>query len=256
MNAPNPLLPELAEALDQCRSRARFAVAMLGFVIVTELSRVVSASMQLVLLQGALTTPISEATANANDQRHMAVVGVSLLATVLSLIALSRWIGRAYQAIPLMDATPLPFTASQARWSFWIPFVNFVRPFQVVRDLFRATDPELAQPNPQAVTVPNAGYRDAAMQVSHTFVPKTDAPIAAWWGLWIGSKLIGRLANNAPSSNLEGEALIRNLMTATMVDVLYGAMMVASSVVGILVVLRVDERMRLHARRMGAELAA
>jgi hypothetical protein len=73
-----------------------------------------------------------------------------------------------------------------------------------------------------------------------------------WWGLWIGSKLLSRVASQSSQSNLQGEALINSLITATAVDMLYGAMMIASSVVGMVVVLRVGERMRLHAQRMGA----
>ncbi|MBL8684759.1 MAG: DUF4328 domain-containing protein [Myxococcales bacterium] len=253
MQPANPLLPELASALDATRGRGRFAVFSLGLMAGLEVLRMFSCALQYRLLQGGLAHPISEAAASANDTRHMALVVAALVATLLAAIGLARWVSRAYDTLPLMDSPPVQFTASQALWSFFIPFVNFVRPYQVVRDLYRVTDPAYARP--AVVQLDAANYRQAAATTGPTFHAPTDAPIALWWGLWVASKVLARFNNQQPSSTLEGPALIEQLLRATLLEAAYSGMAIASALVAILVVLRIDARMRAHGQTMGAPVA-
>ncbi|MFO0558626.1 MAG: hypothetical protein U0269_11460 [Polyangiales bacterium] len=117
-------------------------------------------------------------------------------------------------------------------------------------DVLSSTDPSFAQP--ATVEVADASYRQASSFSGPTFHAPTDAPIALWWGLWVASKVLARIGAQQADSSLRGAALIARLMTDTLWDAAYSAMTIASAIVAILVVSRVDARMRAHGKTMGA----
>ena len=64
--------------------------------------------------------------------------------------------------------------------SFFVPILNLYRPYQIMREIWRASDPATPLDMPYAWTE----------------APMTPL-IGWWWGLWIGRSLTGSLATQA-----------------------------------------------------------
>lgn len=66
-------------------------------------------------------------------------LGVYILATVLFLV----WIYRAHKNLSYLGATDLRFTPGWAVGWFFIPIMNLFRPYQVVSEIWKASDSEI-----------------------------------------------------------------------------------------------------------------
>jgi len=95
----------------------------------------------------------------------------------LAAIAFVLWFYRAHQNLSAFRLEPFGFSHSQAAWSFFIPFVNLVRPYTVMREIWQASDPTLPRFAPE---------------------PYSSAPVSplvsTWWVLFIGRGILGWLA--------------------------------------------------------------
>lgn len=72
------------------------------------------------------------------------IMGMSRLVTPLALVtgvAFLLWLYRATQNARALRSESLEFTPGEAARSFFIPFINLVRPYQAVREVWRASNP-------------------------------------------------------------------------------------------------------------------
>jgi hypothetical protein len=98
---------------------------------------------------------------------------ISILVAVGTAVAFLTWLYRANQNLRAFRGEPLEFTPGQAIGSFFIPFINLVRPYEVLREVWRATDPSLP---PSSST----SFRGSEV---NWIVP-------AWWLLFLGRNLV------------------------------------------------------------------
>lgn len=182
---PAQFRPKMADYIS-ARGRATFAVFGSAACLVCTVLEVGSLIMQIQLLQTAQTVGIDPAAAEANDTRHIIISIVSVVAAIVSLIALLVWIYRAYANLPALHAAEIEFTPGWAVGWFFVPFMNLVRPYQVVRNLWNGSDPHRFTLSGQVLGEPASG-----------------AIVGWWWGLRIASGLLGqvvlRLTQNASS---------------------------------------------------------
>jgi hypothetical protein len=104
-----------------------------------------------------------------------------VLVTILRLlpllptgIAFLVWIHRAHRNLAALGARELRFSPWGAVGWFFVPVLHLVRPYQVVREIWTASDPH--------VVVSDAAARERAP------VPGI---LRWWWGLWVASAAIG-----------------------------------------------------------------
>ncbi len=153
-----------------------------GFVHLA--SRLLPAKLALVL---AILSPFSidilELTAGEEFGRSgmsalvaLACILLTIGSIVLAAILYCRWLHRAVSNVPALDGF-MSYTPSASVWSFFIPFVNLVKPYRVVSELWTASDPE--------------ANSDSGI-------------VALWWGaLWVGrilAKISSRLGHDSGSS--------------------------------------------------------
>jgi len=102
---------------------------------------------------------------------------------ILSAIFFLMWIYRGYTNLPALRSTSAEFTPGWAVGWWFIPFVNLVKPFQVVRDLWSESDPEI-DPDGFMVSV------------------RSGAPafILIWWITWLLSNFVANLTSGAMES--------------------------------------------------------
>jgi hypothetical protein len=66
---------------------------------------------------------------------------LSLPLSMATAVAFLMWLYRANQNARALGSDTLEFTPGEAVGSFFIPFLNLFRPYQAVRELWRASDP-------------------------------------------------------------------------------------------------------------------
>jgi len=120
------------------RQRARIATFCLGAVIVTD---VVSMFGDYSLLQFvndvANGLPASDERANSVDSYNRAAGSLQLLALLLSAIFFCRWFHRAHGNLSTLGITELKYTPGWAVGGFFVPFLNLVRPYQVMSEVWK-----------------------------------------------------------------------------------------------------------------------
>jgi len=95
-----------------------------------------------------------------------------------AIVTFLIWLHRAYSNLSPLRARNLEFSPGWAVGWWFIPFANLVKPFQVVREVYNESDPDVD---------PYSGF-------SH--VPGgTPTLIGVWWGTFILSGIAGRISD-------------------------------------------------------------
>jgi len=136
-----------------------FAAAVIGFI---------SSWLQFQLLT---RESFSHAEAQANDIRQHFVALFTVLVYLVTAVVFGRWIYRANRNVRALGAQGLRFTPGWAVGYFFVPIFNWWRPYQAMKDLWRASQ------NPAAWQ----GIKPGSI-------------LGIWWGLWLASNLIGYAA--------------------------------------------------------------
>lgn len=112
----------------------------------------------------------------------LGLIGVVSLFEILlrigTIIFLLIWEYRAFNNLPALKATNLEFSPGWAIGWWFIPFANLVKPYQVMSELWNASDSDF---DPKASFLSN-----------RIGSPKI---IGCWWGIWILSNISGRVSN-------------------------------------------------------------
>jgi hypothetical protein len=114
---------------------------------------------------------------------------VSIVA-LAAFVALLVWIHRAWNGAARELGARLPHSAGWAVGWFFVPILNFVRPYQAVRALRDGSDPTPLPAPRVLVENPAASYREPARVevVAPRFVPRV--PIVLWWSMWVAGKAL------------------------------------------------------------------
>lgn len=189
------------------------------------------------------------------ELRHAAVVGdqsvavadkvasedlVNLAAIVLLVVLLITpvifliWFRRAYRNLPSLGLRRLRFSAGWAVGSWFVPFLNFVRPKQMANDLWRAGDPDLA------------------LEGGDSWHGR---PVAArlhwWWALFLLERPVNRVAGTQYASATDAASL----RDASLLGAGGSAITVAGLVLALVVVRGTTARLQRRAETMRAEAA-
>jgi hypothetical protein len=105
---------------------------------------------------------------------------VASLCCVATYVALAVWCGRMYRNLFTFSSGDLRFTPGWGVGAWFVPFLNLVRPKQIVDDIWRATDPEVG---------PSRSWRGAPVSKG----------VHVWWALLLITIVF------APKGNGEGE---------------------------------------------------
>jgi hypothetical protein len=77
-----------------------------------------------------------------NDNVQLAVRLLQCVVAVVTSVFVLVWIHRVHGNLPLLGARRLRYSPGWAVGGFLIPFVNYVLPFLVVREIWKASDPK------------------------------------------------------------------------------------------------------------------
>jgi Domain of unknown function (DUF4328) len=141
-----------------------------------------------------------------------ALVGVFyLINLVVNAVAFLMWIHRAYRNLPSIGYQHARYSPRWAVGGWFVPFLNLVRPYQIVREIWQASLPGVA------------------WQL-----------IQLWWGLWLAGNVVGNLAGRSNFGHGIDQA----------VDLVANLLFVAGAILGILIVRRVTAAQDARARQV------
>lgn len=187
---------------------------------------VVSGLLQLGLLSRAASGGITESEAAANDSRQQLVALFQLLLLVATGVAFLVWLHAARKNLPALGGREFKFTPGWAVGWFFVPFLNLVRPYQVMSEVWHASDPSGLERD-TASDGPAVRNRLAA-----------PALVVWWWGLFLLSNFSGRLGASMAGS---ASPTLEQLRQASIVLVASDAMRVIAALVAIRLVIRISE---------------
>lgn len=211
--------PAPTDPVQSQRSRARWAVSLLAACLVLDVLGIGSGLAQRALLLRVIAgETLSTEDASANDTRHTAIGQLQFLAFVVSALAWLFWLHRSYANLRLVGTRESRFTPGWAIGYWFIPLVNLVRPYQIVADLWWRSD----------------GLNGEGT----TERRNTPAIISLWWGSYLLSGLVGRVAMTM-ARNAESLDQLRNL---TDVGIAVDALSAIAAWCAIKVVRGIDKR--------------
>jgi hypothetical protein len=171
----------------------------------------------------AAGTRVQHADLVASDWLILILSRLSLAMAVATAVAFLSWFHRAHENLRSFRAGPFTFTPAEAVWSFFVPFLNLVRPYEAMREIWQASDPKL----PLNADAP---YADSGVG---WLVP-------TWWALFVGRGAVSWIAvfNRFGAGANKLEALV----ASTQSFILAQAINVPAAAAAILVVYLVDRR--------------
>jgi hypothetical protein len=123
------------------------------------------------------------------------VVGVAQLAALLvAAVFFIRWLRRAYGNLEALAEAPLRFDPRWAIWGWFVPFLNLVRPQQVVREVWDVCE---------------AAWQRMPDRVVGLARPPDHVNL--WWGLFLATSA---LANGVGRLSMHAEDARENLYAA------------------------------------------
>lgn len=99
-----------------------------------------------------------------------------LLIVIATIVVFLIWQHRAYKNLPPLGVPRPDFSSGWVVGSWFVPFLNLVRPYQIVKYIWGKSDPETVNMS--------SGYYD----MSGNFRLK------AWWGFWLFSNFVDNLS--------------------------------------------------------------
>jgi hypothetical protein len=185
-------------------------IALLVAQVVALLFGAVAVLMEMSLLQRIIDgSHVTLTEATASDNRVAASAQLWLVLVIPTVVVWLIWQHRAHANLSAVGVTELEYSPGWAVGWWLIPIANLLKPFQVNRELWKAS----------------SGVHDwRSLQ--------TWPVLGWWWASWIFAGVLGRIATGA-RSDAETPMALRS---ADIVDLLSTVVVVASAVLAILLV--------------------
>jgi uncharacterized protein DUF4328 len=200
-------------------SVARWAICLLCACLALEAATIAAGfSDRSLLAQLAAGTASAPDETTATAARDRAIVLVKLLAFAGTGVLFLTWLYRAYGNLALVGSKRSRFSRGWAVVYWFIPLVNLVRPYQVMKDLWLRSD--------------SLNDRDGYDRLP------APAFLAGWWGMCLTWGVLGRLV---PLMARDARTPLE-LINATDMGMLVNAVGVIAGMLAIRVVREIDRR--------------
>jgi amino acid transporter len=216
------------------RIRARRVVILFWVTIGLSLVSLLSNSSQVQLLRRIeAREAFTQDEATANDRRQQLIAIAEVAALVATVVTFLMWMHRAYKNLPALGSSGLRTTPGWAVGSFFIPFLNLVRPYQAMAEIWRESDPGVAG-------------EERALN------PRGGAALVGWWWLLF---LAHNVASNVSARFVPGaHATVADFIAMTNVKIFSDLVDIPAALLALLMVRALDARQEKKALR-GAVVA-
>ncbi len=176
------------------KSRANWATFFLAVFGLIAIASIISTIAEIGLLQRINSGEfVSDAEAVSNDNRQRAIGLLYSTAFVAAAIAFLVWIRRASDNLARLGVREQRFSPGWAVGWWFIPFAWLFRPYQVMKEIWKGSYPEIDAKNPDAWT-------DSP----------TSRLLGPWWGAW----LLSLWAANSLSVLFSSDATVSDLIVS------------------------------------------
>ena len=157
--------------------RARNIITVFWINLFLTLIGIISGALQYDLIKRAMDGEfISEQEAVLNDLRESIIGFTQIAILIISVVLFLNWFRRSYANLHRLGIKGLSQRESMAVWSWFIPFVNLVQPFQIMKELFAQTQKWLSENV--------VGFKANSYGILLGF----------WWASWLFTNIIGNIA--------------------------------------------------------------
>jgi hypothetical protein len=206
------LVEGLSEDVRLVSSRSRLAALGLGLIAALHVY-----SLVVRWWRGDILQQLVHSAAPAHDSivlsRHLVNAGVygGVALQLIVAVAFLSWLHALIRVANRLGAE-VGFSPGQAVGSFFIPFVNLLRPYSVMTDVHGALAPELvSEPSNLARADQADGYRSITPTPAEPQVALPNAFVGVWWGTYLAMFLVSRAA--AANFSSEGRAIDQAIFT-------------------------------------------
>lgn len=165
---------------------------------------------------GGPTPPSQEVLEGSDTLVSWLAIGTLVLLVGTAVLFL-RWLHLSVRLTRGLGGETLPWKPKEAVWAFFIPFINCIRPYTIIRDVHDHLAPELVpEPPVQAIADGTTGYREVKLKVPPPPMKLPHAGIGVWWGAWWVSNIFGNIAMRTKSpDSIPALVLSNNLSVAS-----------------------------------------
>jgi hypothetical protein len=175
--------------------------------------------------------------------RLAAFSGIGSLVSLTAIVLFLMWLHRAAANVALLESTSW-VRPGEAVVAYFIPILNFFRPYQAMKEIYRASDPTPLGDVPVFRDRADPDYRGGAREAMAPPAWSFGAPVLGWWLLYTLRGVVNLVA--IPASSILGAPGIMG------VRLLSSAWEIAAAVSCALVIRSVDARQRERCRRLEA----
>ncbi|MBN1910486.1 MAG: DUF4328 domain-containing protein [Pirellulales bacterium] len=208
-------------------ARAKWTNVIMAGILIASFLIIGSTLMQVSLLERMKVGNFDLSEPESNDMRQQAIGIIRIVLGLASVVAFLMWFHRAHRNLPSLGNSGLKYSPGWAVGGWFVPFLNLVRPYQVMNEIWGGSDPEAVREG-----------RESWYGRSYT-IP------GWWWGLFLVMGFIG----NISSHFMNGATQLDELITASWVIVALNTLTIPAAIVTILMVHRTtadqDERIAL-----------
>ncbi|MFH1148820.1 MAG: DUF4328 domain-containing protein [Pseudomonadota bacterium] len=216
-------------------SSARLVILFLTLCIILDVAALALGTAQIKLLseidQGGA---VDETEIQRNDDRQLMGWIVRRSVYWATVVVFLVWIYKAYRNLSALGSTKLRYSAAWAVGAFFVPILQFFRPYQIIREIWKGSDPAVE-----------------AYDESHSEELSAPSLIGWWWVIWVAHHLTGAYANIA-SRDMESlsTATAGGYLTITWINFISDILEAVSAVLAILVVKKIYERQMEKSKRL------
>lgn len=218
-------------------TRGRYAVAALQFTMATEAAVLACTLLNLWLFSRfAAGDHVGDDQITAIDTASGITALALLVGLAFSVVTFIRWLVQARRNVDVLGARGLVHSHRWATWGWFVPFLNLFRPYQVVEEVWRASDPQPERP-------------------FTTLREQAPSLLGQWWGAWI---LAGMLSNAVfrMEGALDETSELASFILAGRVSAVSSLLSVGAALLAVRVIRGIDARQRHSALRMAAAAQA
>lgn len=135
---------------------------------------------------------VTDEQASFDDIRNRVIHILSIILFIHCVITFLNWFRRAYYNLEQL-ANFTNYNDRQAVYYWFIPIINWFKPYLIVKDLFEETD-----------IVLNNRIKSYQIQT-----PKKI--LALWWGFWVVNNIFGNIVFRSSSENIE-DYMTKNIL--------------------------------------------
>ncbi|HLS30255.1 MAG TPA: DUF4328 domain-containing protein [Flavobacteriaceae bacterium] len=183
--------------------RAKNAITLIWIVLGVDMILLVARYFEYDLIQTAIIGGyISQEAVDANDLRIRIIGIVYLIVYIISAITFIRWFRRAYYNLHL-KLNYLDHKEGWAAGSWFVPIINFYRPYQIMKEMYQETKELLLKKGIAPHGISSNGL------------------VHGWWGLWVLNNVIAQVANRTAKSAETLEVLLATTIAHIVVSILF-----------------------------------